>query len=75
MRGGPAVEAAAVALNRGWAPMACGWAEVPDEFRDFAGQVLVRAQELHAQELKALAEAIGALTGNRVGEIVARAFG
>ena len=55
--------------------MACGWAEVPDEFRDFAGQVLVRAQELHAQELKALAEAIGALTGNRVGEIVARAFG
>lgn len=42
--------------------------------RLFMDLVLTRAQQLHADEMKAIAEAIGALVGNRVGEVLAKAF-
>ena len=42
--------------------------------RLFMDLVLTRAQQLHADELKAIVEAIGALVGNRVGEVLAKAF-
>jgi hypothetical protein len=34
----------------------------------------MRAQKLRAEEMQAFAEAIGAHTGNRCGEVVARAL-
>jgi hypothetical protein len=71
MRGGPSVEAAAVALRNGWAPLPWAYADVPDRYRAFGDLVLQRANELRADEWDRLTQAVGA----QVGSVVARAFG
>ena len=70
----PAVEAAAVAMLRGWQPLPWAYADVPDEYMSYANRVLSRAAELHADEMNAVVQAVGAHVGNRVGEILAKAF-
>lgn len=59
-------------MNRGMDPVR--YARLSGMERLFMDLVLTRAQQLHADEMRAMAEAVGALVGNRVGEIMAKAF-
>lgn len=67
MSGHPVVEAAAVALLCGWDPLA--YADASGVRRLFADAVLARAAKLRAEEMAAMAEAVGAHVGNRVAQI------
>lgn len=73
MRGDPAVETAAVALLRGMDPIRFARLSGPELALHLA--VLERAHILHGEEMTAYVKAVAAEVGNRVGEIVARAFG
>ena len=72
MTGHPVIEQAAVALLCGWDPLR--YLSFSGQERLIADLILKRAAHLRTEELQRLVEAVGAHTGNRVGEILARAF-
>jgi hypothetical protein len=72
MRGHPVIEQAAVALLCGMDPLR--YLAADGVARVAADLVLERAAKLRSEEMRSLVEAVGAHVGNRVGEILARAF-
>lgn len=75
MIGGPAVEAAAVAVLLGAWPFPWPYTATPAEWQWLVSAAMERAMVLRSEELKTLVEAVGAHVGNRVGEVMVRALG